>query len=815
MPSAMRDLRFTLRSFRRRPGFVAVALVTVGLGIGANVAIFGVVHAVLLRPLPYQEPDRVVHIMNRSNTASRLLVAPRDVVDYREQANLFEAIEARGFTPWDATLRGGDRPLHIRVMQVTNGLFSLLGFDPVLGRTFRAEDATPWWGEQEDDTVPPTPPGTILSHGLWQHAFGGDPGIIGRTVEIQGISSQVVGVMPADFRIVPYSERAYEDPADVWFPFFFDFGETERRGRSLIVYGRLKPDVTVQQAQSQMDAVSARLQEQVAAYKNEDIQVQVLPAHHDIVKGVKPALLVLTGAVGFLLLLSCANLASLLLVRGRGRLNELSVRAALGSSRRLLAQQTLTESLVLSAGGGLVGLGLGWLAIQLLLQLKPANLPRIEGVSLSGPVIAFSLGAVVLAALLSGLLPAIQAGRINISDGLKNEARGSVGGRRSLLGWLVVVEVAVSVTLLVGAGLMLRTFTELQSIRPGFEPDGVLTFTVNVYGEDYAGAERRVAVFEELQDRFRTLPGVERVGGISQLPLTGGRWNGPYAWDEDSEARWPAARAAFRMIGGDYFQAMGTRLLAGRLFSDADIWGETSPVIIDEKLARETWPDEDPLGKTFIAMRSRQPVEVIGVVEHQRHRRLERDGYGAIYFPFRGVPNVVVRASGDPAALTGLIREEVRGLDPGFTIYNVATMRELVDDVLAPTRFTLLLMGVFAGVALVLAGVGLYGVISYAVRQRTTEIGVRMALGADRGRVLRLVVGRGAVLTAIGIIPGVAGVFALAKFIGSLLYGGSTSDPATLVGVVLLVSLIGLLASFIPARRAARIDPATALRAEQ
>jgi len=818
METLIHDLRYSLRSLGKRPAFTAMAMVTIALGIGASVAIFSVVHAVLLRPLPYRDPGRVVHIMNRSNTASRLLVAFRDVVDYHEQATMFEDIGARMAVSFDATLTGGEEPVHVRALQVTNNLFSLLGFEPVLGRAFLPEDNVPPGAQQENDSIPSTPPGVILSHGLWLRVSGGDPDIIGRSIEINGMSGRVVGVMPRDFAILPYSERAGDPPADLWFPFFFDFRDMERQGRSLVVYGRLKPGVTVEQAQAQMDAISVRLQEEELTYRNENIQVQVLPVHRDVVKGVRPAILVLAGAVGFLLLLACINVANLLLVRGRARWNELSTRAALGCGRRRLASQALSESLVLALGGGLAGLGLSWLAVRVLLVLKPANVPRLEGVSLSLPVVAFSIGASLLAAVLVGLLPAIGASRINVIDGLKDHARGSIGGGGSrLLGSLVVVEVAVSMALLMGSGLMVRSFRELQRVRPGFDPQGVLAFTVNVYGDRYRQPGAWQAFLEALTSRIRALPGVEGVGGVSQVPLAGGIWNGPYAWDEASEAQWPSARASYRGISGDYFRVMGTRLLAGRTFSDGDTWEyqeHTSPVIVDEKLVRETWPNEDPVGKSFIAMRSRERVEVVGVVEHIRHRSLQSDTYGTIYFPQQAMPTIVARSSGDLGALTDAVRREVIALDPTLSIYNVTTLDGLVDDQLAPTRFTLFLMSVFAGVALVLAMVGLYGVVSYVVRQRTAEIGIRMTFGADRARILRMVVGRGAVLTALGVVVGVGVVLALSRFMRSLLYEVSSIDPVTLVAVAALLAVVGLVASYIPARRATRVDPVAALRTE-
>jgi predicted permease len=802
MESLIHDLRFSLRSLRRRPGFTAIAVTTVALGIGVNVAIFSVVQSVLLRPLPYRDPDRVVHVLNRSNTVPRLAVGPRDFVDYQEQATLFEGLGAMQTAARDATLTGADEPAHAILQFATDNLFSLLGFEPVLGRGFLPEDAALPGSQEESDTVPSSQalPGTILSHGLWQRYFGGDPDVIGRTLKINDMRAQVVGVMPEEFTIVFNSERVREAQPDLWFPYLYDFREIGRRTRSLRVFGRLKPDVTVEQARAQMDGISSRLHEEFPEYRNQNLQIQVLPAQHDTVKSVRPALLMLSGAVGFLLLLSCANVANLLLLRARTRLSEVSVRGALGCGPRRLARQILIECLVLAGAGGLVGLALAWLGVRLLMNLKPADLPRFDAVSINGPVLAFSVGVSVFAAALVGLLPAIRAGRINLVEGLKDQAQGSVGGRRSrLLGSLVVVEVALSLVLLLGAGLMIRTSAALQAIRPGYDPEGALTFAVNLYSEDYSEAQTRIAFFQELEDRLRALPGVGKVGSTNWVPQSGGGLVTGYAWDADSEARWPAARADFRVVTGDYFRAIGTRLLAGRSFSEMELTQRTPSVIVDEMLARQAWPGEDPIGKSFVARELENRVEVVGVVEHVR------SPYGAL--------TVVVRGSGDLGSLVAPIREEIRSLDPGLAIHHVAALQDLFNVELAPTRFALVLMGIFAGLALVLAAIGLYGVIAYSVRQRTAEIGIRMAFGADRGRVLRLVVGRGVALTAAGAVVGAAATLALSRFVASLVYGVSTADPTTMIVVALLLAAVGLLASYVPARRAAKVDPATALRA--
>lgn len=801
------------------------AVVTLALGIGANVAIFSAVHSVLLRPLPYRDEGSVVYLVNRSNTVEgNMSVSPRDIVDYREQATLFDGIGAARASLVDGVLTGGEEPIPVRLQFATDNLFSLLGFEPLLGRGFLPEDAAQPGSQEETDTIPATVPGAILSHALWQRHFGGDPGVLGRTIQVSGEGAQIVGVLPEEFGLVHGSARAGEAKADLWFPFSFDFREAPRRAPGgLWPIGRLRPDVTVEQAQAELDAIASRLREQVPEYRNQGLHLVALRPKDEAVKSVRPALLMLVGAVGFLLLLACANVANLFLVRARTRLGEISVRGALGCGSVRLARQILTECLLLAGAGGLAGLALAGLGIRLLMSLKPADLPRLDAVSLNGPVLAFCLGASLIAAILFGLLPAIQAGRISLAEGLKDQSRGPVGGRRSrLLGSLVVVEVALSLALLLGAGLMIRTFAALQEIRPGFEPEGALTFALDLYGERYygSGPQPRITFFRELEGRLRALPGVEVVGSTNWMPyfFGGAAQATPYAWDEDSEARWPAVWANLFVVTGDYFRAMQTRLLAGRYFSPLELSEPTPSVIVDEVLAREVWPDEDPIGKSLTALRPGSRFEVVGVVEHVRYERLREEGRSGMYFPFGAFPywprKYIVRGSGDVGSLVTAIRREIRMLDPGLAIHHVASLEDLVDEELADDRLALVLMGIFAGLALVLASVGLYGVISYSTRQRTAEIGIRMALGADRNRILLLVLGRGGTLIAIGALLGVAVALALSRFIASLMYGVSTTDPATVIVVVLVLSAVGLLASLIPGRRATRVDPAAALRAE-
>lgn len=817
MEGLIHDLSFATRSLRRHPGFSAIVVATIALGIGFNIAVFSVVHAVLLRPLPYRDAGQVVSIFTQMNTRPRFAVAPRDVVDFRERTTLFEEFGGTYFSAGGMTLTGGDEPIHVYAAQVTTNLFSLLGLEPAVGRGFLPEDAVGFGRRTESDTLPPSLTGVIVSHGLWQRYFGADPGVIGQTIEINKRLARIVGVMPEGFRVFPSSEAVSAPQVDLWYPFWFDFREDTARRQILGAFARLKPGVTVEQAQAEMDVITSQLQEELPTYRSQNIRFRVVLAQDDVVKAVRPTLLVLLGAVGFLLLLSCANVANLLLVRARTRLDEMAIRGALGCARSRLARQALIECLVLAGAGGLAGLTLAWLGIRLLLILQPANVPRLEVVSINGPVLVFSLSVTVLAAVLFGVLPAIQAGRINLVEGLKDQARGSIGGRKGrLLGSLVVVEVALSMLLLVGAGVMMRTFIALGAIQPGFEPRGALTFPIDLYDwEKYSGREAVIGVIRELEERIRALPGVEDVGTTNVVPFTSGGGSTPYAWDEASEAHWNTW-AIVRVVTGDYFRTMRTRFLAGRPFSGVELMEPTASVIVDETLAREAWPNEDPIGKFLTYGPGRERVEVVGVVEHANLRWLREDARGTIYRPFatltRGSMKVVVRGSGDLGSLVTPIRNEIRALDPGLAIQSVKSLEDILDDVLAPTRFALVLMSIFASLALILAAVGMYGVISYSVGQRTAEIGIRTAFGADRKRILRLVVGRGAALIAIGVVVGVAAILALSRFAASVVYGVSTLDPATLIAVALVLSAVGLLASYVPARRATVVDPVAALR---
>jgi len=818
MNNVLDDLRSVLRSLRKHPGFTLAAVVTIALGIGANVSIFSVVRAALLRPLPFNEPERLVQITNRLREwpDSKYLIDPRDVFDYQQEATMFEDIAAGFYGVFDATLTGGERPEHVRLEMITYNYLSLLGAQPTLGRVFLPEDAVR--PPRGDETQPPAT-AMVISHGLWQRALGSDPEVIGRAVSINGSPALVVGVMPPGFGIPRSGKSALYYDAEVWLPIQFNFAEARRGGRSMLVMGRLKAGVSLEQAQAEMDAIAARLREEVAEYREQGVRIDVLPLHAELVTGIRPTLLVLMGAVTFLVLLACANVANLLLVRARRRALESAVMAALGCSGRRLLRCTLIESLVMGLVGGVVGVALAWLGIRWLVAFRPPELSTVGIVRLDVGVLLYALVISVAAAIVFGLVPAVQASRPDLAAVLKDQGRGSSGPRgRSLLNGVVVGEVALSFILLFGAILMTRTLVGMQKERPGFDPDDALAFNVRMYSPVYRDRQVRVNFYRELEERISALPGVQSVGSTNFIPMTGGLWNGHYAWDEESEANLSRQTADYRIATPNYFRAMGTRLLAGRYFEDPEMSEPSSYVIVDELLAQRAWPEENPIGKTLITEIGEERVEVVGVVEHIRQVFVHTDSREAIYWAYGTYPGgglgVIVRAAGDVASLVGPIREVVRQMDPEVVIYNVTTLEELVNESMATTRFVVMLMGVFAGVAVVLTVVGLYGVVSYAVRQSIAEIGIRMALGAEAQRILRFVVGQGARLTALGLVIGIIGALLLSRFVASLLFGVAATDAATVVWVALALAAMTLAACYLPARRATRTDPMTVLRTE-
>ena len=811
--SLIADVWGTIRSLRKSPGFSIIAIVTLGLGVGATTLVFTVVHSVLLKPLPYENPEQLVNVWNNLVEERQDLPAVHsaDFRDYQEMSETFQefaAASGAGQVGLSGVLTGNGRPLHVDLSPVTHNFFSLLGVDPVLGRHFT-----------EDEEAFNGPKVAIISHGLWQSRFGGDADVAGRTMELDGQSFEIVGVLPQEFRLLLPSEAFLVKPADVWVPLQLDMNnQPPRNWTALTVFGRLQPTVTLAQAQVEMDRIAAELRATHPEHAGSGIQIRLVPLQHDIVKQSSGALLTLFGAVGFVLLIACANVAHLLLLRGNARQRELAMRTALGATRNRIARQMFTESVVLALLGAGLGLLLTIGGLDLLTVLQPPNLPRLDEIAISGPVLGFTLLASLVTAVVFGLAPALHASKTSMSQLLKEGGRsGSTGGAGRARNLLMIAEVALSVVLLVGTGLMIRSFSALQDVRPGFRPEPVLSFGLSLPRRDYPTGVEVSAFYRSLEASFAAMPGVEAVGAGSKLPLTGSGPLWPYAYDDETSEHFNLS-ADGRSITPGYFEAMGTRLIAGRFFDGQDIRDNQRVVIVDEMLATRAWPDEDPIGQQLELFSNGQFSTVVGVVEHTRVYDLTRDVREHVYVPHgqhqaRNM-SLVVKATRDPVALAGSVRDQVWALDSNLPVNDLRPMREYVSDAAASARFMLLLMSVFGGVALVLASVGIYGVISYAVRQRSHEFGVRMALGASPNGLVKSVVSEGARLLGVSIVLGMGASALVSRSLRSMLFGVSPTDVATYALVAVVLWGVALLACYLPARRSARVDPVTTLRSE-
>lgn len=822
MDSFWKDVRYAGRTLMRSPGFALVATLTIGLGIGANTAIFSVVRTVLLQPLPYEQPGELVLLWGemRNRSVTHFPMSPPDFAKYRERAEAFDDLAAV-FT-FNASLTGEGDPVQVTAASVTPNFFDVMGLTPALGRGFVEEDGFPQPANLQPGQPGALPGIVVLSNALWQQRYGADPGVIGRTIQVGGGPSEIVGVMPPGFELLMPPTAGLQTDADLWIAARIDYVNAPENNVFLRPVGRLRDGATAEQLQQQIDRIASEIAANNQIKTTAGYAIRVESLHEDLTAHVRPTLLALFGAVVFVLLIACANVSNLLLVRASGRDRELAVRAAMGGSRSRLVRQMLIESGMLAAAGAVVGVLLAAAGIRLLLALQPDDLPRIADVGIDGIVLLFTVAAAALAAFVFGTLPALQGSRVDLADALKE--RGSAGAssaRRLARNAVVVAEVAMSLVLLIGAGLMVRSFAELTRVSPGFEADGVLTFTAAPPFGSYPQAVDRANFMSELRGRLEAIPGVEAVSTGFPLPLTGQFFNGRYGTEEaltDPEA---FGQAAYRAVSPRYFETMGTRLLAGRTFSEADNADSTAVVVVDEKLAEILWPDESAVGKRFLIRAVTQEpewVEVIGVVEHQRAEDLGADGDETVYLTDRYVGSFgatwVVTAGGEPGALVGAIREEVTALDPEIPVADVELMQSYVDRAMGPTRFALTLIGVFGAIALVLASIGLYGVLSYVVRQRTAEIGVRMAFGAESGSILRLVVGQGLGLAGAGILVGLLAAVPLTGFLESMLVGVAPTDPLTFVSISLVFVAVACLACWVPARRAAHVDPVTALREE-
>ncbi|MDQ3803874.1 MAG: ABC transporter permease [Acidobacteriota bacterium] len=806
------DLRYGLRTLLKNPGFTAVAVIALALGIGANSAIFSVVNAVLLRPLPYRDPDRLVMVWEENTKAGypRDTPAAANYIDWRDQNQVFEGMAAIADVSFNLT--GAGEPERLDGRRVSASLFPLLGVEPHLGRAFLPEEDQPGANRV-----------AVLSHGLWQRRFGADANIAGKPLTLNGESYEVVGVMPPHFQF-----PSRED--ELWVPIAFTPQEAASRGRHYLqVLARLKPGVTLGQAQAEMSTIAARLQQQYPE-QNTNLGATVTPLHEHVVGDIRPALLVLLGAVGFVLLVACANVANLLLARAAVRQKEIAVRVALGASRLRLVRQFLTESVLLAALGGGLGLLLSVWGVSLLKTFIPENISQARAVAVDARVLGFTVLVSLLTGLIFGLAPAVQASNFNLNETLKEGGRDSAAGSRGnrIRALLVVAEVAVSLVLLIGAGLLINSFLRLRNVDPGFRADNLLTMSIELPQQKYPDPARRAAFYTELVSRIEALPGVKSAAVTNWIPLVFQGDSIGFSIEgrpDPAPGQGRRPTVVTRVVHPHYFRTMGIQLLRGREFGEQDRVESPTVAVISETMARRHWPGEDPTGKRITPgpATSTDPddwVTIVGVVKDVRQFELGAEPKPQMYvsyaqgWSFFAPRHLVVSTAVEPLSLAATVRKTVWEIDKDQPVSDIRTMEEVLSESLARQRFSMLLLGIFAAVALALAAVGIYGVMSYAVAQRTHEIGIRMALGAQRGDVLKLAVGQGLKLVLIGVALGLAAAFALTRVMASLLFGVSATDPATLVTISLVLIGVAVLASYIPARRAAKVDPMIALRYE-
>jgi putative ABC transport system permease protein len=801
------DVRYGARMLFKNPGFTAIAVLALALGIGANTAIFSVVNTILLRPLPYKNPNQLVviwenatHLGFPKNTPS-----PANFLDWQKQNTVFEAMAA--FAERSFNLTGVGEPERLDGRRVSANLFDLLGVKPIVGRNFVPDEDKP---------------GTkvaLLNESLWKRRFGGDPGVIGRALTLNGESYTVVGVLPNSVRLPAYGN--WRD--QVWVPLAFSSEEAANRGDHFLqVIGRMKPGVTLEKAKAEMETIAARLAQEYPKY-NVRIGAVVNPLHEEIVGNMKPALLILLGAVAFVLLIACANVANLLLARAAVRHKEIALRLALGADRARLTKQLLVESVMLSLVGGVVGLLFAYAGLRLLGSFMPADVANADTISIDAKVLVFTLIVAVVTGLIFGLAPASQASHFNLNDTLKEGGRDSGAGVRGkrLRNTLVIAEVAVSFILLIGAGLLINSFMHLRNLDPGFRADHLLALNVDLSEVKYPDNARRTAFFDEVLRRVQALPGVRSVAVAGNLPFTYNGDSMPIAVEgipDPPPDQWPDV--IYRAVGAGYFNTMGIPLVRGRDFSDQDTLDSTMTVVVSEKTAKHYWPNSDPIGKRLKAgsTTSEGPWRtVIGVVKDVRQNDFIAEPKMQMYFTYRQLkslmPNaLVVRTAVDPLSLATSVPNAIWAVDKDQTVANVDSMEHIVAGAVARQRFSMLLLAIFAAVALVLAAVGIYGVMSYSVAQQTREIGIRMALGAQRSDVLKMTIKQGLKLVGFGLVIGLAAAFVLTRVMATLLFGISATDPVTFLTISFVLLVVAMLASYIPSVRAMRVDPMVALR---
>jgi predicted permease len=809
MQTLWQDLRYGARMLVKQPGFTLIAIFTLALGIGANTAIFSVVNGVLLKPLPYRAPEQLIRVFETSRTQPKFPMAQGNFQDFRAQNSTLAGLAL--YTRRDQELSQDGKPERLAALGITAGYFELLGMQPLLGREFRREDE-----------LPESSPGVILSHALWQRRFNGDAGVIGKSVILSGRQHTIIGVMPAgvqhvggDYRSMPHGETV-----DVWGPLQMP-AQAGRGGHFCNAVGRLKPGVSVAQANADLNVIAERLAQQFPN-TNQPFRIAVKSLHEEIVGRSQTMLLILLGAVFFVLLIACVNVANLLLARATVREREIAVRTAVGAGRWRIVRQLLTESLLLALMSSAVGILLAQWAIDALSGLGPEQLPRLQAISIDGRILLFTLGLTILTGILFGLAPALQAGQINLNELLKEGGRSGVGQRqRRLRDGLVVVEVALALVLLIGAGLLIRSFWKLQQADPGFNPERVLTASLSLPNVRYSDPPKVAAFQQQLLERVAALPGVQSAGFTSDLPWTGYDENAGFTIEGKTFPPNDGPGGRYHFVSADYFSTVGVPLVAGRFFNANDRLTSPNVVLINRALAERYWSGESAVGKRFTFNSRPQEKDwytIVGVVGDVKDFPHSPAAEPAFYWAMmQQAPRQVilaVRGSADPLGLVEAIRNEVRALDKDLPLAEIKPLQTVAATALASQRFTLWLVGFFAGTALLLAALGIYSVLSYLVAQRTQEIGVRMALGAQFGDVLKLVIRQGMTLVLLGVVVGLVAAFGLTRLMKGLLYQVSASDPLTFVAIGLLLTLVALIACWIPARRATKVDPLIALRYE-
>jgi putative ABC transport system permease protein len=808
MATLLQDLRYAIRLLGKSPGFTAIAILTLALGIGANTAIFTVVNAVLLRPLGFRDPSRVVLVAEKSAYPT-VSTSYQNYVDWRDQSHSFESMEAtRGTT---ITLTGSGEPERLNARMATAPLFSLLGVNAILGRTFLSEEDRAGGA-----------PVVVLGYGFWQRRFGGARDILGRSITLDSQPYTVVGVLPSGFELL--------QPADIFLP-FTPWAKTLPDDRNwhpgIFPIARLKEGISREQARTEMVGITKRLEEQYPIY-NTGTSADVVDLQEQLVKGVRPALLLLLGAVAAVLLIACVNVANLLLARAASRGREVAIRTSMGASRWRVTRQLITESVLLSLAGGVLGLLFAWASLGPLLKLSATSLPAVFAVSLDRWVLFFTLAVSLVTGLLFGIVPALRTAKLDLRETLNESSRGSTAGpgHHRIRGALVAGEIAMAMLLLVGAGLLLRSFSRLQDIPPGFQADHLLVADLPLSLTAYAKPEQRFQFFDRIVERVKSLPGVRSAGAASFLPVSGGggllHFN---IYGRPPKSPHDYIATGYRTTTPNYFETLGMPLAEGRFFTAADTEKAPAVVVINATMAKTYFPGENPLGKRLqvgATPESDVPwMEVVGVVGDVR-QGLDLDPKAEMYLPYRQADQVlpvfqlsiVLRTATDPMLQASALRSALAEIDPNQPLVRVRTMEENMAATVAQPRFRTWLIGIFAGLALILAGVGVYGVMSYTVTQRTSEIGIRVTLGAQPEDVFRIVVGEGLRLALTGVGAGMLGALALTRLLRSFLYGVSAYDPLTFVGVALILTLVAVAASFFPARRATLVDPMVALRYE-